>query len=202
AWPWAWRPGDPPGLAPAALGTRLRMELELLLKREPWRAGLTALQRWGGLILLDQRLQADRRWHQRLWWATRLKVPLLPALVVGAADPLALAERLQLPHRQHRLLAQWLTLRQRLAEATPTPGDAAAWCELLEAPGHSVEAVTLALVAGGVHRRPLLRWLLRWRQLKATVSPAELIAAGWRPGPALGAELRRLRSQRLAQERC
>ena len=27
AWPWSWRPGDPPALAPAALGTRLRMEL-------------------------------------------------------------------------------------------------------------------------------------------------------------------------------
>jgi poly(A) polymerase len=202
AWPWAWRPGDPPGLAPAALGTRLRMELELLLKREPWRAGLAALQRWGALVLLDQRLQADRRWHQRLGWAARFDVPLLPALVAGAADPLALAERLQLPHRQHRLLAQWLSLRRRLAEAAPAPTDAAAWCELLEAPGHSLEAVTLALVAGGVPRRPLLRWLLRWRRLKAPLSAAELIAAGWRPGPELGAELRRLRSQRLAEERC
>jgi poly(A) polymerase len=62
--------------------------------------------------------------------------------------------------------------------------------------------VALALVAGGMPRRPLLRWLLRWRQLRAPVSAAELIAAGWRPGPELGAELRRLRSQRLAQERC
>ncbi|MCP9926654.1 CCA tRNA nucleotidyltransferase [Cyanobium sp. CH-040] len=202
AWPWAWRPGDPPGLAPTALGTRLRMELALLLRREPWRAGVAALQRWGALVLLDQRLQADRRWPQRLWWATRFQVPLLPALVAGAADPLALAERLQLPPRQHRLLAQWLGLRRQLAEAGPSPGDAPAWCELLEAPGHSLEAVTLALVAGDVPRRPLLRWLLRWRQLKSPVSAAELIAAGWRPGPELGAELRRLRSQALAQERC
>ncbi|WP_254979065.1 CCA tRNA nucleotidyltransferase [Cyanobium sp. ATX 6A2] len=202
AWPWAWAPGAPPGQAPAALGTRLRMELELLLKREPWRPALGALQRWGGLVLLDSALQADRRWQQRLWWACRFQLPLLPALVAGAADPMALAERLQLPHRQHRLLAQWLLLCRRLAAAAPAPGDAAAWCELLEAPSQSVEAVTLAVVAGGGPRRPLLRWLLRWRQLKAPLSAAELIAAGWRPGPELGAELRRLRSQRLAQERC
>jgi len=202
AWPWAWRPGDPPGQAPAALGTRLRMELELLLRREPWRAALGALQRWGGLVLLDPMLQADRRWHRRLGWAVRFGVPLLPALVAGAGDPLALAERLQLPHRQHRLLAQGLTLRQRLAAVAPAPRDAVAWCALLEAPGLSVEAVTLALVAGAGPRRPLLRWLLRWRQLKASRSAAELIAAGWRPGPGLGAELRRLRSERLAQERC
>jgi tRNA nucleotidyltransferase/poly(A) polymerase len=28
-WPWPWRQGDPPAEAPSALGTRLRMELEL-----------------------------------------------------------------------------------------------------------------------------------------------------------------------------
>jgi poly(A) polymerase len=65
-----------------------------------------------------------------------------------------------------------------------------------------VEAITLALVSGGVPRRPLLRWLLRWRRLKAPLSAAELIVAGWRPGPELGAELRRLRSQLLAEEHC
>ena len=31
AWPWSWRAGIPPELAPPALATRLRMELELLL---------------------------------------------------------------------------------------------------------------------------------------------------------------------------
>ncbi|MFS6826515.1 CCA tRNA nucleotidyltransferase [Cyanobium sp. ATX-6F1] len=47
AWPWAWRPGDPPELAPPALGTRLRMELDLLLEREDWREALGCLQAWG-----------------------------------------------------------------------------------------------------------------------------------------------------------
>lgn len=201
AWPWAWRPGDPPGQAPAALGTRLRMELELLLEREPWRGALAALQQWGGLALLDAQLQADRRWRQRLWWAERLGLPRLAALVAGAADPLALAERLQLPHRQHRLLAQWLQLRAQLparADALDVP----AWCALLEAAGHSPEAVALAVAAGDGPRRPLLRWWLRWRQLRAPLTAQQLIAQGLRPGPQLGAELRRLRSLRLAEERC
>ncbi|KMM16912.1 tRNA nucleotidyltransferase [Synechococcus sp. GFB01] len=202
SWPWGWRPGDPPGQAPPALGTRLRMELELLLEREPWRPALAALQRWGALALLDRQLQLDRRWRQRLWWAQRFGLPLMVALVAGAADPLALAERLQLPHRQHRLLAQWLELRRRLTEAGSLPADAALWCALLEAPGLSPEAVALALAAGGLRRRPLLRWLLHWRHVRAPLSARQLIAAGWRPGPALGAELRRLRSQRLAGERC
>ena len=37
-WPWAWSQGDPPLAAPPALASRLRMELERLLEREPWSA--------------------------------------------------------------------------------------------------------------------------------------------------------------------
>jgi poly(A) polymerase len=200
AWPWPWRPGDPPGQVPAALGTRLRMELELLLEREPWSAALTVLQGWGGLALLDPGLQDDRRWRRRILWAARLDVPPMVALLAGARDPLAVAERLQLPHRQHRLLTRWLALRSAL----PARGDhlsVPAWCALLEAHGHGPEAVAMALAAGDGPRRPLLRWLLRWRQLRSPLSARELIARGLRPGPALGAELNRLRAECLAQER-
>jgi poly(A) polymerase len=178
------------------------MELELLLEREPWPTALAVLQGWGGLALLEGSLQADRHWRRRLWWAQRLGLPLLAALVAGAADPLALAERLQLPHRQHLLLAQLLQLRHRLADTEPPSAGAAGWCALLEAPGVSALAVALALALGEGPRRPLLRWLLRWRFLKPARTASQLMAEGWRPGPDLGAELRRLRSLRLAEERC
>ena len=194
---WPWRTADPADQAPPALGTRLRMELELLLEREPWRAALTALQSWGGLRLLDDALQVDHRWRLRLAWAARFGVPALPALAAGAAEPLALAERLQLPHRQHRLLAQWLTLRQRLAQLPVLPQRPSAWCELLEAPGLSPEAVALALAVGDQPRRPLLRWWCRWRFIKPLLTAADLIAAGVAPGPALGQRLRQARAERL-----
>jgi poly(A) polymerase len=202
AWPWGWTPGDDPAQAPPALGTRLRMELELLLEREPWPQALAALQSWGGLALLDAQLQADRHWRRRLQWAQRLGLPLLAALVAGAADPLVLAERLQLPHRQHRLLAQLLELRRRLAlaPAGSQPQPPSGWCALLEGPGLSPEAVALALAAGMGPRRPLLRWWARWRHTPPPLSAAELMAReGLRPGPALGERLRQLRAERLDQ---
>jgi poly(A) polymerase len=202
-WPWAWRQGDPPAQAPAALGTRLRMELELLLEREPWLAALGALQRWGALVLLDPALQTDTQWPRRLRWAGRLGLPLLAALVAGARQPLALAERLQLPHRQHRLLVQWLELRRRLEEQqlAGCPLLPEYWCALLEASGCSPEAVALALACGDGPRRPLLRWLLRWRQVKAELTAADLLAGGMRQGPELGQRLRQLRAERLRLER-
>ena len=204
AWPWGWKSGDPPGQAPSALGTRLRMELELLLEREDWQAALKALQDWGALTLLDPCLQVDRQWRRRLAWARWLGLDLMPALIAAAADPLALAERLQLPHRQHRLLVQFLALRQRLAAEGADGGGswpASRWCALLEAPGSSAEAVALALAASIGPRRPLLRWWLRWRHLRAAMTAERLIAMGLRPGPALGERLRQLRVERLNQER-
>lgn len=209
-WPWPWRPGDSPDSAPPALGTRLRREMELLLERENWRVALRHLQDWGGLLLLDPLLQADSNWLRRLRWAERVGLPLLPALLAGAADPLALAERLQLPHRQHRLLAQHIELRRRLAIAACWPGGGSlvggpalpsCWCALLEAPGVSADAVALALVSGDLPRRPLLRWWLRWRHLRSDVTAAELIAEGVLPGPLLGQRLAQRRSERLDRER-
>ncbi len=204
-WPWGWRPGDPPGQAPSALGTRLRMELELLLEREAWRRALTALQGWGALQLLDQRIQADRTWPRRLAWAQRFGLPLPAALVAAAADPLALAERLQLPHRQHKLLSQWLLLLQRLAEAASAPADGPAepsqWTQLLESPGLSAEAVALALAcgSGSTRRRPLLRWWLLWRHVRSPLSAKDLLAQGVTPGPQLGMRLRQARLEAIDQ---
>ncbi len=204
-WPWAWRVGDPPGQAPSALGTRLRMELELTLERENWQAALGELQRWGALILLDPALQADEGWQRRLLWARRLGLDLLPALVAGAADPIALADRLQLPHRQHRHLGQFLSLRDRLDAAAREEElrcwAPSRWCAFLEAPGLSPEAVALNLAARGGPRRPLLRWWARWRHLRSGISAESLIAAGQPPGPALGQRLRQLRAERLDRER-
>jgi hypothetical protein len=43
------------------------------------------------------------------------------ALIAGAQSPLLLAERLQVPHRQHLLLRQFMNLRRRLGDGAPWP---------------------------------------------------------------------------------
>lgn len=209
-WPWPWRSGDPPAEAPPALGSRLRRELERLLEEgETWRGGLVRLQEWGGLQLLDPLLQLDHTWPRRLRWASRFHLPRLLALIAGADDPLALAERLQLPHRHHKLLEQLLHLCRRLGQSPQGADPGAAvlpetpwqWCQLLEAPGVSPSAVALALACGLGPRRPLLRWLVRWRHLGPERTAQDLIASGLLPGAALGEALRRSRAERLERER-
>ena len=201
AWPWLWIHGDPPAAAPPALATRLRMELELLFDQEPWPAALEALQSWGALRLLDPALQADPRLIRSLLQAQRLQLPLLLALVAGAADPLELAARLQLPQQQQRWLQQMQALSAWLqanaCENTTASWTAEQWCDALEQQAWGAEAVALLVSQNPPCRRPLLRWWGRWRHCTSPQTAKDLLAQGWQPGPALGQELQRLRRQRL-----
>ena len=201
AWPWSWSHGDAPAAAPPALATRLRMELELLFDREPWPQALLALQSWGALSLLDPALQADPRLVRRLLQAQRLQLPLLPALLAGADQPLELAARLQLPQQQQHWLQQMQELSTWLQANTGedawTGWTAEEWCDALEQQSWGAEAVALLVSQNPPQRRPLLRWWGRWRHCTSPLTAKDLLAQGWQPGPALGAELQRLRRQRL-----
>ena len=186
------------------------MELDLLFAREPWRQALQLLQAWGGLALLDPALQQDSRLLRRLAQAQRLGLPLLTALVAGAADPVALADRLQLPLQQQRQLQQLADLLQLLqAQFDCNWGSwtAAEWSEALEQQGVAPEAVAhvVCLLAADSPSagawKPLLRWWGRWRHVQAPVTARELLAQGWSAGPELGAELKRQRHQRLTELR-
>ncbi len=200
-WPWVWKQGDPSNLAPPALATRLRIELELLLEQEPWEEALTNLQNWGGLLLLDRGLQSDPNWKRRLRWASKLEVNLLMALVIGAEDPEALAARLQLGQQQQHVISQCLELQKFLykliTEKICLTWSPSRWCyEIEEAKWHP-NAVALSICNGGPLWRTLLRWWNRWRSIKSPISAQELINKGWEPGPSLGKELEKIRAEKL-----
>ena len=194
-WPWAWGQGDAAMSAPPALATRLRMELERLLEREPWAAALDLLAEWRALPLLDLQLQQDPHRKARLHWARRLGLPLMPAFLLGAADPVALAQRLQIPGKQQQWLQQCGSLCDWLADTPPAlQASPSIWSTALEQQGWQPEAVALAVTLRLKQWKPLLRWWGRWRRIQAPQTARDLIAAGWQPGPAIGEELRRQRS--------
>ena len=202
SWPWAWHVGDAAETAPPALATRLRMELDRLLEREPWRQALALLEDWRALSLLDPALQRDQQRNRRLGWGQRLGLPLLPLLLAAAMDPLAVARRLQIPGQQQQWLEQMLELRRWLLTDAPalaaTPDG---WTTALEGRGWSPQAVALTVAQQPPQWRPLLRWWGRWRHIQSPQSARQLIAEGWQPGPGLGEELRRRRGVLLDQGR-
>ena len=201
AWPWPWRHGDALDGVPPALGTRLRMEMELMFGREPWRQAVGHLQAWEAFPLLDPSLQNDRLLLRRLHWAERLGVPLLCVLVAASASPLALAQRLQLPLQHQRWIEERMGFQSWLAEQVLPDSwqgwSAARWTEALETRPWSAEVVALEAALMGPCWRPLLRWWGRWRHVKPLQTASDLMATGLRPGPQLGEALRRSRLQRL-----
>ena len=213
--PW---PQDAPALA-----ARLRMELELLFAESCWPTAVRLLQQWGGLELLLPRwkllpagglawLHHLRQWGTALQSKTSAPVPagslqLLGLLLLApeANNEIAsLGERLQLPQGLQNHLAKSLEMRQWLQ---PLPSELewrpSQWTHELESKGASNQ-LTLVLLQTGPNfspwRRPLLRWLWRWRLIQSPVSAKELLRDGWSSGPALGAELRRQRSIALNQQ--
>ena len=137
---------------------------------------------------------------QRLNWAQRLGLPLMPALLLGAEDPVAVAKRLQISGKQQQWLQQcgvicnWLADTSLSVQASPS-----IWSTALEQQGWSPEAVALVSTRRPQQWKQLLRWWGRWRLIQAPQTARDLIAAGWQPGPAIGEELRRQRS--AAQDR-
>ena len=98
------------------------MELERLLEREPWREALDLLEQWQALPLLDLQLQNDPRRTER-WLGTTAGTPLMPALLLGAADPVAVAQRLRIPGKHQHYLQQCQAIRDWLIK-TPPPCEA------------------------------------------------------------------------------
>ena len=126
----------------------------------------------------------------------------MAALVAAASDPIALAQRLQMPLQQQRWLEELLELRSWLLDEVLlhswSDWDVLEWTRKIEACRWSVEAVALAVVDNPPCRRPLLRWWGRWRHVVSPISARELMAEGLRPGPELGEALRQAREQVLA----
>ncbi len=203
-WPWGWKHGSQPELAPPALASRLRMELDLMLNKEPWRLALTHLQEWGALVLLDKGLQVDQNWYRRVYWAKRLNIQPLTALISGATDPVYLATRLQLAENEQKLLAESKVLIASINAMSMTEKhikwSPSQWCEFLERREWKPSAVALTITMASDFWRPMFSWWNRWRHIQSPISAQSLIKKGWEQGPELGRELRRLRLEQIDKD--
>ncbi len=201
AWPWNCSKAKSLKSIPAALSTRLRLELEILLKQEDWGIAIEKLQDWGALILLDQSLQDDKTWKRRLKWASKFKINLLTALISSSQDSQIIAARLQLPIQQQNLILQTIEIKKFLlgislkTEYLDWPPSK--WVEEIEQANWNTQAIEIAICNAYPMWRKLLKWLHKWRLVKSPISAKELIEKGWEPGPALGQELRKLRARAL-----
>ena len=197
AWPWEWVISNKPLNAPTSLSSRLRMEIELLLEKEPWEKAIYKLQKWGALVLLDQNIQRDLDWEIRIRWARKLNVKPLTALIAIAKDPFGLSLRLHLASKQQFLLKEAIELKllmEKLNEENDHKDWGAwEWCNRIEIKNWDKEAISILICLRIPLWKILYRWSENWRLIKSNITAQDLVREGWEPGPEIGIELKRLR---------
>tara|TARA_Y100001968_G_scaffold88534_1_gene79592 strand:+ start:287 stop:1513 length:1227 start_codon:yes stop_codon:yes gene_type:complete len=202
-WPWRWRQGQKELNVPPALGTRLKMELELLFQEKSCVKSIAYLKDWGALVLLDKEIQNDQDWGSRMDWALRLGITPLTAFIAKSSNSKSIAKRLQLPQKEQDLLESSLEFQEFFSKIYKSnkylywkPSD---WCIAIEKGQWNPDAVAIAICIQHPLWKYFFEWLQNWKRIESPIGAKALIEAGWVPGPLLKKELQRLRFERLDQ---
>ncbi len=204
--PWEYYLKSNVNRIPPAISTRLQKELNILLKKEEnWKLAIEYLQEWGALTLIDQKIQDDNNLKRRINWANRLGINPLTALIANAVNPVDIAKRLDLSHSDQNYLRESTSINKHFHSlycSKATEGwDIQRWCKEIESANWSPTSIGITICLGNPLWKQLLRWWGRWRLIKAKTTAKELLSKGWKPGPALGQELKRLREIELREYR-
>ena len=204
SWPWNWHIGDKPDLAPSALSIRLKMELELLFKSKEWKNALKNLQEWGGLTIIDSKLQNNKSLFERISIAKKSNIDPLTAFVYEAENPLYLAERLQLSQQQKEIIKGAYKLNQYLNQIKATQlykdWSPSKWTNVLEEIDANESSFILEICRKNTFKKYLSSWLYNWKNIDPPIKGDDLIDKGWESGPELGLEIKRQRMKLIDEQ--
>tara|TARA_B100000965_G_scaffold11107_1_gene8593 strand:+ start:48 stop:1304 length:1257 start_codon:yes stop_codon:yes gene_type:complete len=203
-WPWNWHIGDEPGLAPSALSIRLRMELELLFKNQNWEKALKNLKEWGGLKIIDSKLQNNENLQANILIAKESSIDPLTAFIYESENPLYLAQRLQLSQPQKEIIEGACKLNKHLKEVSSDQlyknWSPSKWTTFLEEMNISESSIILEICKENLFKEYLSSWLYNWKDIVSPIKGDDLIAQGWKSGPDLGIEIKRQRMKLIDEE--
>ncbi len=203
-WPWNWHIGDNADLAPSGLSIRLKMELELLLKSNYWKNALKNLQDWGGLNILDPKLQNDQSLIEKVFIAKKSNIEPLTALVYESKYPISLAQRLHFDKQQKEIIEGACQLKKYLENLTVNDlykkWPPSKWTSFLEEINANESSFILEICKENPLKEYLISWLTNWKDIESPIKGDDLIAKGWAPGPEIGLELKRQRMKLIDEE--
>tara|TARA_B100000700_G_scaffold70632_1_gene78325 strand:+ start:364 stop:1620 length:1257 start_codon:yes stop_codon:yes gene_type:complete len=204
SWPWNWHLGDKPDLAPTALSIRLRMELELLFKSKDWENALKNLQEWGGLKIIDSKLQNDNSLSEKIFIAKKSNIESLTAFVYESENPLYLSERLQLSQHQKEIIEGAYQLNKYLSNIKSSQlyknWSPSKWTNALEEININESSFILEICSNSPFKKYLTSWLYNWKHIKSPITGDDLIDQGWESGPELGIEIQRQRMKLIDEQ--
>ncbi len=203
-WPWDWHIGDKFDLAPSALSVRLRMELELLFKSKDWKLAIKTLQEWGGLKIIDSKLQKNKSLINNISIANESNIESLTAFVYEAENPIYLSERLQLAQQQKEIIRGALKLNKYLKNIIASQSyknwSPSKWTNIFEEINVNESSFRLEICKDNPLSKYLLSWLHNWKKIESPIKGNDLIAQGWESGPELGLEIHRQRMKLIDEQ--
>ncbi|MBW3041360.1 CCA tRNA nucleotidyltransferase [Prochlorococcus marinus] len=203
-WPWNWRIGDKPDLAPSALSTRLKMELELLFKSKDWVNAIKNLQEWGGLKIIDSKLQNDQILFEKILVAKNSNIEPLTAFVYEAENPLYLSERLQLAQSQKEIIQGAYQLNKYLkniqSKHSYKDWSPSKWTTFLEEINIDESSFILEICRKSPFKEYLSSWLYNWKNIESPIKGNDLIEKGWKSGQEIGIEIKRQRMKLIDEQ--
>ena len=204
AWPWDWHIGDKPDLAPSALSVRMRMELELLFKSKDWEIAIKTLQEWGGLKIIDSKLQENKSLINSISIAKESDIEPLTAFVYESANPIYLSKRLQLAQQQKEIIKGAYQLNKYLeniiASQKYKDWSPSKWTNTFEEINANESSFILEICKENPLSKYLSSWLHNWKKIESPIKGDDLIAQGWESGPQLGLEIKRKRMKLIDEE--
>ncbi len=204
SWPWNWHIGDNPDLAPSALSTRLKMELELLFKSKDWEKALGNLNEWEGLKIIDSKLQDNKNLLKNIILAKDSNLDPLIAFVYEAENPICLSQRLKLSQKQKEIIEGAYQLKKYLKDIIDRESyknwPPSKWTYVLESFNINESSFILEICRRNPLKEYLSSWLYIWKRIESPIKGDDLIAKGWKSGPELGIEIKRQR-MKLIDER-
>jgi len=203
-WPWNWHIGDNTDLAPSALSIRLKMELELLLKSKYWMNALKNLKAYGGLRIVDSKLQNDERIIEKISIAKKSNIEPLTALVYESKNPIYLAKRLHLTQQQKEIIEGACQLNKYLKDIKANHlyknWSPSKWTTTLEEINANESSFILEICRENPLKEYLKSWLFHWKNIESPIKGDDLIAKGWEPGPEIGIEIKRQRMKLIDEK--
>lgn len=180
-----------------ALGTvsaeRLRRDAELTCREAGWTEMHAWLNRWGvwgALAGWQPQATALRRADVALSWARRHRVHLVMSdpefrfRAMLCLAPPSLTEALNA-----RLAERRTARRARRIAASLREPETPAWCRAMDAEDVAPLVMALILARDDADKHRLTHYLIETRPVRLGITGHDLIAAGARPGPSLGAAL-------------
>ncbi len=192
-WPWDSKDKD----VPPALSSRLKMELDLIFEQEDWEEVFKLLETFNALDLIDESLQTNSNLFTQIHRGISLGINPILLLVSGSKNPINLANRLNLHHRERRFLTESMEIKKLVS--TPKiiknsyslkPSE---WCKIIEDINPNPYSVALAACITDSARKPLLNWWTYWRKVTPDITAKNLLENQFEEGPLIGKELNRLR---------